>query len=116
MRWNYHGHGGSTQLATRFALLTIVAICVMALIGTARMSLAGDNRLLGTWKLKSFVRQNVATGERRPALGEHPKAISAARRPAPVRAFVAGGVRPRELDAPKCSARPVLTSISQRTS
>jgi len=73
MRWNYYGHGGSTQLASRFARLTIVAICVMALIGTARMLLAGDNRLLGTWKLKSFVRQNVATGERRPALGEHPE-------------------------------------------
>ena len=73
MRRNDHGHGGSTHLATRFARLTIVAICVMALVGTARVALAGDNPLLGTWKLKSFVRQDVATGERRPALGERPE-------------------------------------------
>ena len=51
MRRNYHGHGGSTHLATRFARLAIVAICVMALVGTARMSL-GDDPLLGTWKLR----------------------------------------------------------------
>jgi Lipocalin-like domain len=44
----------------------------MSLVVTASMSRAGDNLLLGTWKLKSFVRQDVATGERRPALDEHP--------------------------------------------
>jgi hypothetical protein len=30
------------------------------------------NARLGAWKLKSFVRKDVATGESRPALGEHP--------------------------------------------
>jgi hypothetical protein len=73
MRRNDGGHRGSTYLATRFARLAIAAISVMALIGTARVALAGDNPLLGTWKLKSFVRQDVAPGERRPALGEHPE-------------------------------------------
>lgn len=73
MRWNYHGHGGSTHLAARFGRLAIMAIYVTALVGTARVALAGDNPLLGTWKLTSFVRQDVATGERRPALGERPE-------------------------------------------
>jgi len=73
VRRNEHGHGGSTHLAPRFARLAVAAICVMALVGTASVALAGDNPLLGTWKVKSFVRQDVATGERRPALGEHPE-------------------------------------------
>jgi Lipocalin-like domain len=50
----------------------VAAILMMALFGTASVALAGDNLLVGTWKLKSFVRQDVATGDRRPALGEHP--------------------------------------------
>ena len=73
MRRNDHGHGGSTDLATRFARLAIIAICVMALVGTASAAFAADNPLLGTWKLTSFVRQDVATGERRPALGDPPE-------------------------------------------
>jgi hypothetical protein len=43
------------------------------LIAIAGAALAADNPLLGTWKLKSFVRQDVVTGERRPALGERPE-------------------------------------------
>ena len=50
----------------------VAAILAMALFGTASVALAGDNLLVGTWKLKSFVRQDLATGDRRPALGEHP--------------------------------------------
>jgi hypothetical protein len=33
---------------------------------------AGDNPLLGTWRLKSFVREVAGTGERYNQLGEHP--------------------------------------------
>ena len=73
MNWNDHGRGGSTRLATRYARLVVAAICAMALVGATSVALAGDSPLLGTWKLKSFVRQDVATGERRPALGEHPE-------------------------------------------
>jgi hypothetical protein len=32
----------------------------------------GDG-LVGTWKLKSFLVEDVATGERKPVLGEHPQ-------------------------------------------
>ena len=73
MKRNDHGDGCSTRLATKFARLTAPAILAMALVGTAGVALAGENLLLGTWKLKSFVRQDVATGERRPALGERPE-------------------------------------------
>jgi hypothetical protein len=73
MRRNDHCNDGSTDLATKSAWLAIVVICVMALVATAGLALADDNPLLGTWKLKSFVRQDAATGERRPALGEHPE-------------------------------------------
>jgi hypothetical protein len=65
MRQNDVGHGP----AIRLAVATILAIALFAI---ANVVLAGDNALLGTWRLKSFVRQNIATGERRPALGEHP--------------------------------------------
>jgi hypothetical protein len=73
MRRNDLGHGGSTRLATKFVRLAVVAIRVVALIGLARVALASDISLLGTWKLKSFMREDVETGERRPALGEHPE-------------------------------------------
>jgi len=73
MKWDDHDHGGSTRLATRLARLAVAAICMMAFVGAASVALAGDNPLLGTWKLKLFVRQDVATGERRPALGDHPE-------------------------------------------
>ncbi len=72
MRRIDHGRGSAEGLAPSFARLAVATILVAALIGTASAALAGDNLLLGTWKLKSFVRQDVATGERRPALGEHP--------------------------------------------
>ena len=35
-------------------------------------TLAGENPLLGTWKLKSFVREVTATGDKTNQLGEHP--------------------------------------------
>jgi hypothetical protein len=60
------------NLMTRLTWLAVAAICVLALVGTAGVARAGDNPLLGTWKLTSFVRQDVATGQTRPALGEHP--------------------------------------------
>ena len=35
------------------------------------IALAGENPVLGTWKLKSFVREVLATGERYNQMGEH---------------------------------------------
>jgi hypothetical protein len=38
----------------------------------ATAALAGENPLVGTWKLKSYVREVAATGERYNERGEHP--------------------------------------------
>jgi hypothetical protein len=73
MKRDDRGHRGSTGLATRFARRLAAAILILALVGTAGVAPAGDNLLVGTWKLKSFVREDVASGERKPALGEHPE-------------------------------------------
>jgi Lipocalin-like domain len=72
MGMNNHSLNNPNQFATKFVWLAIVAIFLTLLVGTAREALAGDNPLLGTWKSISFVRLDVATGERQPALGEHP--------------------------------------------
>ncbi len=42
------------------------------LILSSSLAVAGENPLLGTWKLKSFVREVSATGERYNERGEHP--------------------------------------------
>jgi Lipocalin-like domain len=39
----------------------------------APAALAGENPVVGTWKLKSFVREVTATGEKFDQMGEHPK-------------------------------------------
>ena len=47
----------------------LTAIMLLLFLTVAR---ADDNPLLGTWKLKSFVREVLATAERLNQLGEHP--------------------------------------------
>ena len=52
-----------------------VAICTgltLVLSVVCTVTLAAENPLLGTWKLKSFVREVSATGERYNYMGEHP--------------------------------------------
>ncbi len=63
---------GLSRRVAQIALLAVLLISATMIILTAGVALADENPLLGTWKLKSFVRQDIATGERRPALGEHP--------------------------------------------
>ena len=48
---------------------TLLALFYFVSYAPAR---AGDNPLLGTWRLKSFVREVAGTGERYNQLGEHP--------------------------------------------
>ena len=48
----------------------LLALSVTALSVTA--GFAGENSVLGTWKLKLFVREVFATGEKYNQLGEHP--------------------------------------------
>ena len=51
--------------------LAVVAALTFLLIPTS--GLAEDNPVVGTWRLKSFVREIVETGERYNQLGEHPQ-------------------------------------------
>ena len=48
------------------------ALLALLLILPATAARTADNPLLGTWKLKSYVREVAATGERYNERGEHP--------------------------------------------
>jgi hypothetical protein len=49
-----------------------LAFTGLILLLSSTITLAGDNPLLGTWKLKSVVHDIAATGEKIHELGEHP--------------------------------------------
>ena len=49
-----------------------VAVTGLALLLSPTIAFAGENPILGTWKLKSTVREVAATGEKLNPLGEHP--------------------------------------------
>jgi hypothetical protein len=51
---------------------TCPAFTGLMLLLSSTIALAGENPVLGTWKLKSFVRVLTATGERIHQFGEHP--------------------------------------------
>ena len=48
------------------------AFTALMLLLSPTIALAGENLVLGTWKLKSFVREVTATGEKINQYGEHP--------------------------------------------
>jgi hypothetical protein len=48
------------------------AFTALMLLLSPTIALAGENPVLGTWKLKSFVREVTATGEKINQYGEHP--------------------------------------------
>jgi Lipocalin-like domain len=50
----------------------LVTFTGIALSLSPVIALAGENPILGTWKLKSFVREVTATGEKFNQFGEHP--------------------------------------------
>jgi lipocalin-like protein len=52
----------------RLVALTGITLFLSPMIA----SLAGENPILGTWKLKSYVREVTVTGEKIDQLGEHP--------------------------------------------
>ena len=51
---------------------TAAIVFVLLLILPATAARSADNPLIGTWKLKSYVREVAATGERYNERGEHP--------------------------------------------
>ena len=52
-------------MVKRVAFTTLMLLC-------PTIALAGENPVLGTWKLKSFVREVAATGEKINQMGERP--------------------------------------------
>jgi len=62
------GTGGSMRIqwhtVSGFAGITALALFTVSTVG-----LADDNLVVGTWKLKSFVREIAGTGERHNQLG-----------------------------------------------
>ena len=50
-----------------------IGVSGLVLVLSVGIALAGENPVLGTWKLKSFVREVLATGERYNQMGEHPQ-------------------------------------------
>ena len=54
------------------AMKRLIAGTGIALLLSPVIAFAGENPILGTWKLKSFVREVFATGEKLNQYGEHP--------------------------------------------
>ena len=52
------------------------AFTALMLLLSPTIATAGENPVLGTWKLKSFVREVTATGEKINQMGEHPRWLS----------------------------------------
>ena len=48
------------------------AVFTVLMLLCPTISLAGENPVLGTWKLKSMYREVIATGEKTKEMGEHP--------------------------------------------
>lgn len=64
-----------TRRVTAFALLpaSIISLTTaLVVVPTEAQSPSGGNPVLGTWKLKSFVREVTATGEKFNQMGERP--------------------------------------------
>jgi hypothetical protein len=51
----------------------IYAVVALAFVVIPTSGSADDNPIVGTWKLKTFVREVTGTGERYNQLGEHPE-------------------------------------------
>ena len=70
--------GSSTRSVNIFARFVMLLIGMMALAGPG-VALPADNPLIGTWRLKSFVREDVATGAPARRLANIPAGMSATR-------------------------------------
>ena len=55
------------------AMRKLAALAPLVLLLFPTIVLAGENPVLGTWKLKSVVRELTATGERINSFGDHPE-------------------------------------------
>ena len=78
---------------------TLIMLCLSTL---AR---AGENPLLGTWQLKSFVREVAGTGERYNQLGDHPDGYISYAPDGRMLVFLVSGDQPRPRSEPSDEER-----------
>jgi hypothetical protein len=76
-----------------------VAVIGLALLLSPTIAFAGENPVLGTWKLKSFVREVTATGEKINQMGEHPNGYLSYSADGRMYAIVTAGNRLKPLEA-----------------
>jgi hypothetical protein len=62
----------SLAISKEVAMNKRAAFTALVLVLSPTIALAGENPVLGTWKLKSFVREVAATGEKYNQMGEYP--------------------------------------------
>jgi hypothetical protein len=61
---------GYSRTATRLASIAVLVLSMLPAVG-----LADDGPLVGTWRLKQFVREVAGSGERYDQLGPHPEGV-----------------------------------------
>jgi hypothetical protein len=69
---------------------------------------ADTNPLLGTWRLKSFVREIITTGERYNQMGDHPDGYISYSPDGRMMAFFVSGDQPRPSGEPSDGERIIL--------
>jgi hypothetical protein len=77
--------------------MVLAGTVALALFAVPAVGLSEDNPVIGTWKLKSFVRELAGTGERYNQLGEHPNGFIGYSRDGRMYAILVAGdrVKPR---------------------
>jgi hypothetical protein len=78
--------------------IRLATLAALWLLVTPAAGWADDASLIGTWRLKSFVREITATGERYNQLGEHPEGYLGYAKDGRMYAILVAGerVKPRE--------------------
>src|SRR5579883_947470 len=82
----------------RVMTIRLATLAALWLLVTPAAGWADDASLIGTWRLKSFVREITATGERYNQLGEHPEGYLGYAKDGRMYAILVAGerVKPRE--------------------
>lgn len=84
----------------------MIAVCfALATAGATALARAEDVSLLGTWRLKSFVREVTGTGERYDQLGGHPDGYISYSADGRMMVFFVAGEQPRPRNEPSDEER-----------
>ena len=78
---------------------------ILVMLFLPMLAQADSNPLLGTWRLKSFVREVAGTGERYNQLGDHPDGYLSYSSDGRMLVFFVSGDQPRPLNEPSDEER-----------